>query len=140
MDNLEAQTYETFERDSIKYIQVCCVCLFYFLHILNSKTSLFLTTPFCFCFGQQKGGDQDDFVIQFILIFCLVGSFFMPNFCPSFCCQYQRAVAKALVDRVPDDKASELTTVCYMSMFYFRSLHMAFAFISFFLEQYKVPQ
>ncbi|KAL0687219.1 hypothetical protein Bca4012_086896 [Brassica carinata] len=45
MDNLEAQTYETFERDSIKYIQ------------------------------------------------------------------YQRAVAKALVDRVPDEKASELTTV-----------------------------
>ncbi|CAF2068632.1 unnamed protein product [Brassica oleracea] len=44
MDNLEAQTYETFERDSIKYIQ------------------------------------------------------------------YQRAVAKALVDRVPDEKASELTT------------------------------
>ncbi|KAH0871484.1 hypothetical protein HID58_078506 [Brassica napus] len=48
MDNLEAQTYETFERDSTKYIQVCC---------------------------------------------------------------YQRAVAKALVDRVPDEKASELTTV-----------------------------
>ncbi|XP_010526290.1 PREDICTED: protein arginine N-methyltransferase 1.5 [Tarenaya hassleriana] len=45
MDNLEAQTYETFERDSIKYIQ------------------------------------------------------------------YQRAVAKALVDRVPDEKASTLTTV-----------------------------
>nr|VDD40740.1 unnamed protein product [Brassica oleracea] len=48
MDNLEAQTYETFERDSTKYIQVCC---------------------------------------------------------------YQRAVAKALVDRVPDEKASELITV-----------------------------
>jgi protein arginine N-methyltransferase 5 len=45
MDNLEAQTYETFERDSVKYIQ------------------------------------------------------------------YQRAVEKALVDRVPDEKASELTTV-----------------------------
>ncbi|EFH43573.1 Skb1 methyltransferase family protein [Arabidopsis lyrata subsp. lyrata] len=48
MDNLEAQTYETFERDSVKYIQ------------------------------------------------------------------YQRAVEKALVDRVPDEKASELTTVCLM--------------------------
>ncbi|KAL0739266.1 hypothetical protein Bca4012_015476 [Brassica carinata] len=45
MDNLEAQTYETFERDTVKYLQ------------------------------------------------------------------YQRAVAKALVDRVPDEKASELTTV-----------------------------
>ena len=49
----------------------------------------------------------------------------------SFCCQYQRAVAKALVDRVPDEKASELTTVRYMSMFCFHhSLHVAFSFIS----------
>ena len=23
MDNLEAQTYETFEKDTVKYIQVC---------------------------------------------------------------------------------------------------------------------
>ncbi|EPS73385.1 hypothetical protein M569_01367, partial [Genlisea aurea] len=45
MDNLEAQTYETFEKDTVKYIQ------------------------------------------------------------------YQRAVAKALVDRVPDENASTLTTV-----------------------------
>ncbi|KAH0643669.1 hypothetical protein KY289_034643 [Solanum tuberosum] len=45
MDNLEAQTYETFEKDTTKYIQ------------------------------------------------------------------YQRAVAKALVDRVPDEKASTITTV-----------------------------
>ena len=45
MDNLEAQTYETFEKDTIKYIQ------------------------------------------------------------------YQRAVAKALVDRVPDENASTITTV-----------------------------
>jgi protein arginine N-methyltransferase 5 len=45
MDNLEAQTYETFEKDSVKYIQ------------------------------------------------------------------YQRAVAKALVDRIPDEKASTSTTV-----------------------------
>lgn len=28
MDNLEAQTYETFEKDSVKYIQVVQFCAY----------------------------------------------------------------------------------------------------------------
>ncbi|XP_076936425.1 protein arginine N-methyltransferase 1.5-like isoform X3 [Bidens hawaiensis] len=51
MDNLEAQTYETFEKDSVKYIQ------------------------------------------------------------------YQRAVSKALVDRIPDEKASTTTAVSLLNYF-----------------------
>lgn len=35
MDNLEAQTYETFEKDSVKYIQVSQICFqdSYFHHL-----------------------------------------------------------------------------------------------------------
>ena len=84
MDNLEAQTYETFERDSIKYIQVCCVCLFYFLHILNFNTSTLWTTLLLFSLRLAEGSrPMDDFVIHLNIIWisCVVASYVTPNFC-----------------------------------------------------------
>lgn len=41
MDNLEAQTYETFEKDTVKYIQVLCEG--------NVQSCLFLAIKACGC-------------------------------------------------------------------------------------------
>jgi len=46
MDNLEAQTYETFEKDVVKYTQVsaiCCEYAFYIYSICSEGATFFST-------------------------------------------------------------------------------------------------
>jgi len=49
MDNLEAQTYETFEKDVVKYTQVSAICCEYafFLYIVYVLKELLSFHVYC---------------------------------------------------------------------------------------------
>ncbi|KAG2249737.1 hypothetical protein Bca52824_089365 [Brassica carinata] len=140
MDNLEAQTYETFERDSIKYIQYQRAVAKALVDRVPDEKASELTTvsmvvgagrgplstlPSENSLGRWMGESARAAILSTDLGY---RDFLQAPLQPLMdnleaqtyetferdsikYIQYQRAVAKALVDRVPDEKASELTTV-----------------------------